>query len=209
MASNMKKIGLIIFLFSILFFSCKKNDVQEECISDLNEECVKFEDITSNQMGFYIFDKGPQEFGTCSGIKINEEWSSSPKITYVDTSSSIFFIGFTTYNNPSINGFIQAETFAIFNIPYLESEGCYKLTSNISTTSKDSISIRYTVNDDDVVLANYKIDSTAENKFEVLEFNTDTQKFRGKLKATFITDAPIPPVIPEKVRFFNIEIEIN
>jgi hypothetical protein len=104
MASNMKKIGLIIFLFSILFFSCKKNDVQEECISDLNEECVKFEDITSNQMGFYIFDKGPQEFGTCSGIKINEEWSSSPKITYVDTSSSIFFIGFTTYNNPSILG---------------------------------------------------------------------------------------------------------
>lgn len=202
----MKKV--IIFLLSIFIFTCNKNDIQEECSTNLQEGCVEVEDITSNQTGFYIFDKGPQEFGTCSGIKINEEWNASPKITYIDTTTSIFFIGLTTYNNPSINGFIQAETFAIFNIPYLESEGCYKLTSDVNTISKDSISIRYIVNDDDVVLANYEIDSTAENKFEILEFNQNTHKFKGKLKASFITDNPMPPLIPEKVRFFNVEIEI-
>jgi len=198
--------NLIIVLLLLLFFSCRNDDIQVVCKSEIIDECVANEVITSNQTDFYLFNTGEQEFGISSGIKINEDWDASPFI-WLDSFS--FFFALKTYTLNDFNEYIQAETISILDIPSTNAKKCYALTSNMNNTNTDSLFIRYVVQDDDTTLARYDIDTTAENKLEILEFNPDTQKFRGKLKASFITNAPIDPIIPEKVRFFNVEIEIN
>ncbi|MFT6319492.1 MAG: hypothetical protein ACJAT4_000409, partial [Granulosicoccus sp.] len=167
-----------------------------------SDECVSIEDITSTITDFTVLNKGLQEEGIATGIKINEEWEASVFMYHNDTS---FRVVLKTYWNDLPIFFLTGEVISLINIPISNSIGCYNLTSNFPTV--DSIFCGYIVHDGDIDLVRYELDESKENKLEILEYDQANGILKAKLKASFITDEAVEPDFPEKVRFFNVDIE--
>jgi hypothetical protein len=217
----------IFLIFSFLFFicSCSKDDnINAPCETNIDiptgnipdkiltgkslangslfDECVSTENITSTITDFIRLYKGSQEEGIAKGIKINEEWEASIILYHYDSSFSIFMI---TFWDDSPNSFITGEVISLANIPINNPVGCYNLTSEISTS--DSVHCGYRVDEYDINLLRYTLDESKENKLEILEYDNATGILKAKMKASFITDEAAAPDFPEKVRFFNVDIE--
>ncbi|MFT4696604.1 MAG: hypothetical protein ACI8RY_001781 [Urechidicola sp.] len=215
----------LIFFILLFISSCAKDDsANTSCEADINtptgnepdristgktldqgslfNECVSTENITSTITDFIRLYKGSQEEGIAKGIKINEEWEASIILYHYDSSFSIFMI---TFWDDSPNSFITGEVISLANIPINNPVGCYNLTSEISTS--DSVHCGYRVDEYDINLLRYTLDESKENKLEILEYDNATGILKAKMKASFITDEAAAPDFPEKVRFFNVDIE--
>jgi hypothetical protein len=222
----MKNILLILYTLLIISSCVKDDSVNAPCETDINtpteneidqfstgktlsqgsllNECVSIENITSILTDFTILDKGLQEEGTAKGIKINEEWEASTFLYHFDSSFSI--LNFTYWVDSSIPiSYFSGEFISISSIPINNPVGCYYLTPNESTM--DSIRCIYQILEDDITLLEYKLDESKENKLEILEYDNATGILKAKMKASFITDEAAAPDFPEKVCFFNVDIE--
>jgi hypothetical protein len=73
--------------------------------------------------------------------------------------------------------------------------------------SKDSINVSYIIVNDDVGILLYKLDESADNKLEIISFDKTTQKFKARLKASFIGEKEYLPDLPKHVRFIDTYIE--
>lgn len=214
----------LIFFILLFISSCAKDDsINTTCNTDINtptgneidqfstgktldqgslfNECVSTENIISTFTDFIMLDKGLQEIGSAKGIKINENWEASVFMFHNDTSFRVIMKTYWIDNGSYING----EFFRIGHIPKDNPIGCYNLSS--ITSSADSIYCQYKVDDFDINLVQYKLDESKENKLEILEFDQVNGILKAKMKASFITDEAAAPYFPEKVRFFNIDIE--
>lgn len=223
------KLKLIILCTLLTMFSCVKDDATNPtCEVDIippvgevsnedytgktlaqgslfdEDECVAFESITSSNTGFTMLDKGFQEEGKAKGIKINEPWEASTFLYGFDSSFSIVVITYWVWG-PTQVSYVTGEFMRLASIPANNPVGCYYLTSNESTA--DSIQCIYSMKEYDITLLDYKLDESKENKLEIIEYNQATGVLKAKMKASFITDESSGPEFPEKVRFFNVDIE--
>lgn len=70
--------------------------------------------------------------------------------------------------------YLIAESLAFAEVPIYNSSNCYYLISNVFPANIDSIYYEYNINDGEVRLVDYQLDTTQENKLEVLEFDVET-----------------------------------
>ncbi len=192
----------LFIVFTLIIQGCVKDDAINECNDNSGSalECVTEEEITSAVTGFLEYEKGDQEIGIAKGIKINKEWEASLLVFGFD---SLFTFGPKTFTSAGA----QAETIGFIGVSKSITPGCFNLSS--IKNSQDSIRARCSLDDGDVRIATYTLDQTAENKIEIIEFDSTTLQLKARFKATFITDDAQPPYIPEKVRFFNVDMETN
>jgi hypothetical protein len=199
----------IIFCTLLTMLSCAKDDsTNPTCVPQTrnpSDECVSVEDITSTITDFTMLNKGLQEEGIASGIKINEEWEASTFLYHYDSSFSILAITYWVWGTPTQSSYVTGEVLSLAYIPINNSIGCYNLTSEISPS--DSVYCGYRVDEYDINLLRYTLDESKENKLEILEYDQASGILKAKLKASFITEEASEPDFPEKVRFFNVDIE--
>ncbi len=224
MDNFMKLINFVLFVFVILCLSCQDDNspmVTEEPPTELEpERCINIEEATSEASGFLVFDKGLQENGNSSGIKINKEWEASSSLAYSDTyhglDSTQFGVINLTYWRGVIGGydygefFTTAEVFLVWDIPLDVPMGCYSLSDNETNIAQGLIDCSYSLNHDDQWIASYQLDRSAENHIEIIKYDQENEVFVAKLEASFFTDEnPGLPEYPDSLRFFNVDIVIG
>lgn len=211
---NLFNLSIIIIIILSIISCDNKNEEDNYLVHNSSiienevRECVEEEEITSNQTGFILLDQGLQENGFATGIKVNEEWNASPDLQILDTIYRVFI---NTYWRDEIdtNYYAQVEKIVLgpINIFNTTTPSCYTLAS--TEGQQDTLKASYRIMDGELTAITYYIHHESENKLEILEFDKDNNIFKGRLKATFITDEPLIPDFPEMIRFFNIYIEIG
>ncbi len=201
----MKALPYITYIsLSILIFTACTKDPKPD-IDVIPETCVGSEVITDTTTGFFIFEKGKQEFGYAKGIKINQPFEASVILIdryFKDSLFGFFIQGFW----PESNGYFTVGEILRFGyIPFGNFPECFALTNRSSTI--DSISTYYSIVDDDVGILNYKLDNTADNVLEILAFDAEKKQFKAKFKATYVADKEYLPDLPKKVRFSDVYVE--
>ncbi len=213
----MKLIHLLILLSTMLCLACQ--DDNSPIITEdpppviVAERCVDFEEATSEDTGYLVFDKGQQEEGSASGIKINKEWDASPELIIDSTD---FRIVNRTFWRGIIDGYdygeflTLAELLRLFDMPTDIPIGCYSLDDNETNIDQNYIRCSYSLHHGDTWIARYQLDPTADNQIEIIESNQEQGVFKAKLAASFFTDEnPGLPEYPNSLRFFNVDIAIG
>jgi hypothetical protein len=203
------KTKLHILFLVLTLYACHK----EICvpIESLETPCVEKEPITAKDTGFLFYNLwNPAINGFAKGVKINKELKMSALMGVSDNTFGIQIVSFDTVVNG--NGrYLASDRILIHNIPIFPNV-CLPLNFlKEKTLPNDSIKMQsiYSMDDDDITIFRYELDTTADNRLEIIEFNKDKKQFKGRFKATYTTKKPYLPYYPGKVRFFNMDIEIG
>lgn len=198
------KMQIILLILIVLLYSCEISDNTPDLTP-----CVEKEVAEETISGFLVFDKGDQEFGNAKGIKINEPFEATVTVAFKNTNfpplkDSTLYVTLSTFW-PESDGYSPAgEAIYLRDIPLFNNEQCYDVTNN--SFSNSSISAQYEVLHGDTNILGYEVNESADNKFEIISFDTTTHKLVARLKVSFIADTALLPEFPKKVRFFNIDI---
>ncbi len=202
MKSNNILSYICLFVFCTLF-ACQKETVTSKMDEPI--PCVGPETITDTTSGFLIFEKGTQEFGFFKGTKINRTFEGSAVLVVYDTTFSIVL--HTTW--PESQGSSAVAEILGFNKIRINADTyCLDLTSELQP-SLDKIRLSYNVVNDDVGILRYVIDTTADNKLEIISFDKEAKKLKARFKASFIGEKEYLPDLPKHVRFVDTYIEIG
>ncbi|MBK8621001.1 MAG: hypothetical protein IPN79_04395 [Saprospiraceae bacterium] len=193
-------LNVVLFLSVLLTVACEKENKKSQ---EIYPPCVGLEENSDTLTGFVVFEKGEQEFGYVKGTKINKPYEASTFINIF--SDSVFKLTMVGYWPEYKGHSAEAERLGLNNIPIESAEKCYSLTN--TKNSKDSINVSYIIVNDDVGILLYKLDESADNKLEIISFDKTTQKFKARLKASFIGEKEYLPDLPKHVRFIDTYIE--
>ena len=193
-------LNVMLFLSVLLTVACEKENKKSQ---EIYPPCVAPEENSDTLTGFVVFEKGEQEFGYAKGTKINKPYEASVALKIInDTLYSVALVGYwSEYKGHSAVGEIIG--FDRIQIDY--GSNCVNLTNSLM--SKDSINSSYSIVNDDVGILLYKLDESADNKLEIISFDKTTQKFKARLKASFIGEKEYLPDLPKHVRFIDTYIE--
>jgi len=206
---NITRILFLLLIILVMAVSCRKENNAIEEIDQLEDEtyCIKPDTQKDTITGFYVFEKGKQEFGFAKGIKINQPFEASVFLRDMWNDNSKFTISIIGYWSmlPQNGHSAEAESINIGSLKKDTMKSCNDLTFNLN--SPDSTFITYNVVNDDVHVLSYKLDLSGHNKLEIISYNKETNRLKAKLSASFVTDKEFPPLLPKKVRFSDVYIE--
>ncbi|NOT37515.1 MAG: hypothetical protein HOP11_09075 [Saprospiraceae bacterium] len=195
----MKKIFILVWTL-ILFFSCKKEEK-----SDITNDCVVEEQITSDYDKFYINYPGPQKKGYAKAIKINKEWKASASAKILN---SILAIKFETFNTEEEDNKGYETEIVDINV-LIPKIGCTILGNNKTELISE---IYFSAVRGDATQNAYIVDTNKHNKLSIDTFDLINNRVAGKfmfsIKKSRIRQSD-PWYNPDELRIFNGEFHCN
>jgi hypothetical protein len=182
------KIIIIVFLFSLLFWSCRKENT-----------------IASTKEDYIIFNAGQMINGKMGASLNNQNWLASSEGVILKTPTTLFGLEASTYTEEEF----QRVAFYIENIPF--KIGKYTIKKKKGNEKATNSTVYRLYADGDVAGDGYDLEESNTNNFvEVTAIDTVQKTIKGTFEAHYIIQSPkIDKNLPDKLDFLKGTFDVK
>lgn len=143
------------------------------------------------------FSPGDKEFGCAEGNQNDAFWEASSEAVFHTNDKSKIGIYFSVLGQ---DRFIESLTLNDFPID----TGTFLMNNDYQNLQDGIIGNSYTMDEWDVELAGYKLDSNFKNEVVISKIDTIQRIVEGRFNALFLLDRNYLKIVPDSIKFENV-----